>query len=96
MSDIAVIWRSDAITHGPFAVLRSLDEEAKRELQAYLVALDGAEPAAYDMLNPYYGGGYLAVEPDDYAGLDVLTAHNVDAVRLPAAPVDIPAPAQPE
>jgi phosphonate transport system substrate-binding protein len=92
MREIAVIWRSAPIAHGPLAVLNSLEDEAKREMEAYFLTLEAADPAAYDALNPYYSGGYRAVEPDDYAGLAVLTAHNVDAVRLPPAP---PAPAAP-
>ena len=38
------------------------------------------------MLDPFYGGGYAAVDPQDYSGLETLLAQNVDALRLPAAP----------
>ncbi len=86
MADLAVIWRSPPVAHGPFAVLKGLPEADKRGIETYLLGLDATAPAAYDKLDPYYGGGFIAVEPGDYGGLAVLTAHNVDALRLPAAP----------
>ncbi len=54
-----------------------------------------ANPAAYDGLNPFYGGGYAPVDPGDYAGLKVLAAQNVDALRMPKAVAVAPA-ASPE
>jgi phosphonate transport system substrate-binding protein len=95
MSEIGVVWRSSAITHGPFAVSKTLDEALKSQMEAYLVGLDRAAPEAYDMLNPYYSGGYVAVEPEDYSGLQALASQNVDEVRLPPAPPkppEVPAP----
>jgi phosphonate transport system substrate-binding protein len=92
MSDIAVIWRSPAVAHGPFAVLSSLAEEEKRKIEAYLVTLRDTVPAAYDKLSPYYGGGYVAVEPADYDGLQVLADEDVDAVQWPEA---VPEPGDP-
>jgi phosphonate transport system substrate-binding protein len=86
MRDVAVVWRSPPIAHGPFAVLKSLPEEDKRRMEAYLLGLEASAPAAYDKLDPYYGGGFAAVEPADYAGLAVLAAENVDALSLPSAP----------
>lgn len=85
MSDIAIVWRSPPIAHGPFAVLASLDGADKARLEAYLVALDDDLPAAYDALSPYYGGGFMAVEPADYSGLELLAAQDVDAIDWPAA-----------
>lgn len=86
MADLAVIWRSPPVAHGPFAVLKGLPEADKRSIETYLLGLESTSPAAYDKLDPYYGGGFVAVEPGDYGGLAVLTAQNVDALRLPAAP----------
>ena len=86
MADLAVIWRSPPVAHGPFAVLKGLPEADKRGIETYLLGLDATAPAAYDKLDPYYGGGFVAVEPGDYGGLAVLTAQKVDALRLPAAP----------
>ncbi len=54
-----------------------------------------ANPPAYDGLNPFYGGGYAAVEAKDYAGLQLLAAEDVDALHLPKAPSLAPADAGP-
>jgi phosphonate transport system substrate-binding protein len=86
VADLAVIWRSPPVAHGPFAVLKGMPEADKRGIETYLLGLDATAPAAYDKVDPYYGGGFVAVEPGDYGGLAVLTAQNVDALRLPAAP----------
>jgi ABC-type phosphate/phosphonate transport system substrate-binding protein len=85
MSDIAVIWRSPALAHGPFAVISSLAEEEKRKIEAYLLTLSDTVPAAYDRLSPYYGGGYVAVEPGDYDSLQVLAGEDVDAIQWSVA-----------
>ena len=85
MSDIAVVWRSPSIAHGPFAVLESLDDADKATLEAYLLGLNENAPASYDALSPYYGGGFAAVEPADYSGLEVLAAQDVDAIEWPEA-----------
>ena len=86
MNTLAIIWSSPPIAHGPFAVMRTLPEEDKTKIESYLAALSGSNPTAYDTLDPFYGGGYAPVEPQDYAGLETLLAENVDAVRLPGGP----------
>jgi phosphonate transport system substrate-binding protein len=83
MSDIAVVWRSPPITHGPLALLATLPPGDMRRIETYMLGLEDAEPAAYDALNPFYPGGYAAVTPEDFAGLAALAAENVDAVTLP-------------
>jgi phosphonate transport system substrate-binding protein len=83
MSDFTVVWRSAPIAHGPFAVLKTLSDDEKDRLGALLVALEATRPEAYDMLNPFYGGGYAPVDPDDYRGLETLTAQDIDALSLP-------------
>ena len=32
------------------------------------------------MLDPFYGGGYAPVDPQDYCGLETLLAQDVDAL----------------
>jgi phosphonate transport system substrate-binding protein len=81
MNDVEVIWRSAPVAHGPFAVLRTLADEEKSALEDYLLDLEEMEPVAYDRLNPLYEGGYVAVEPENYAGLAVLATQEVDAVQ---------------
>ena len=81
--DVSIVWRSPPIAHGPLAVLRSLPDAEKQALESLLLGLERSEPAAYDRLNPFYGGGYVAVEPDDYSGLAAIATQNVGALRLP-------------
>ena len=91
MDRISIVWRSPPIAHGPFAVLSNMAAADKGRIEAYLLALEARNPAAYDMLNPFQGGGYAAVEPRDYDGVGALIAENVDALRLPAPPATSPA-----
>jgi phosphonate transport system substrate-binding protein len=86
MDRLVVIWSSPPVTHGPFAVLRTLPEADKGKIESYLVALSAGNPDAYDMLDPLYGGGYAPVDPQDYSGLKALLAKDVDALRLPGGP----------
>jgi len=96
MDQIAIVWRSPPIAHGPFAALSTLPEADKEKIASYLSTLYARNPAAYDVLNPFYAGGYSAVDLRDYSGLSVLTTMNVDAVRLPGAPVAESAPPTPD
>ncbi len=86
MDEIAIVWRSPPIAHGPFAVLSTLPDADKAKIASYLSTLYARNPAAYDVLNPLYAGGYSAVDARDYSGLAALTTMNVDAVMLPGAP----------
>ena len=92
MGDLAIVWRSPAIEHGPFALMRTLDEASKIKIQTYLVALVTANPNAYDGLNPFYGGGYAPVDPQDYSGIEILAAQDVDALKIPETAPPLPAP----
>jgi phosphonate transport system substrate-binding protein len=70
--ELAIVWRSPPLGHGPFAVSRSLPEAEKARLEAFLIDLEARDPDAYDALNPYYSGGYVAVNAEDYAGAALL------------------------
>lgn len=95
MQDVAIIWRSLKVAHGPVAVMKSMSDADKQAMEAYLLDLANHNPRAYDAINPYYEGGYVAVEPADYEGLKVLTGEAVEALRLPGAPTaaGLPVPA---
>ena len=86
MDRISIVWRSPPIAHGPFAVLSNMAAADKGRIEAYLLALEARNPAAYDMLNPFQGGGYAAVDSREYDGIAALIGENVDALRLPAPP----------
>jgi phosphonate transport system substrate-binding protein len=79
MDEVAVVWRSPAIAHGPLAVAKALPDEDKRRIEAYLLGLSETLPTAFDLLNPFYPGGYVAVEREDYRGVETLA--RTDAVR---------------
>jgi phosphonate transport system substrate-binding protein len=83
IGDIAIVWRSPPITHGPLALVASLPPGDKRRIETYMLGLEQLEPAAYDALNPFYPGGYAAVGPEDFDGLAALASENVDGLTLP-------------
>ena len=87
MDQLAVIWSSPPVGHGPFAVTRTFTEEDKAKIEGYLSSLSADNPDAYDMLDPFYGGGFTPVDLEDYAGLETLLSQGVDALRLPGSPV---------
>ncbi len=89
MDDFAIVWRSSPITHGPFAVLRTLSDEEQDKIGAFLVTLEATRPEAYDKLNPFYGGGYAPVDSQDYGALETLMAQNLDSLRLPRAAAEV-------
>jgi phosphonate transport system substrate-binding protein len=95
MDQLSVVWQSPPIGHSPFAVLRTLGEDEKMKIATYLRDLATMNPAAYDTLDPFYGGGFAAVGPQDYSGLETLLAQNIEALRLPAAPMMTGATAAP-
>ena len=86
MSRIAVIWHSPAIAHSPFAVLQAVPEDDKSRIERFMLSLATAHPEAYDVLNPFYAGGYATVDAADYSGLAVIASRDVDALALPEAP----------
>lgn len=45
--DVRILWTSDLIPNGPYAVRRSLPEQLKKEIQAALVAMPTRDPAEW-------------------------------------------------
>ncbi|MEM1364129.1 MAG: PhnD/SsuA/transferrin family substrate-binding protein [Pseudomonadota bacterium] len=66
IDDLELVWQSPEIALGPHAVRRNLPVELKGLLQAHLLGLEGAEPAAYDSVSPTLAGGFRAVRTSDY------------------------------
>ena len=96
MDRLAIVWKSPAIEHGPFAVARKLSDSDKTKIETHLIALATDSPDAYDRLNPLYGGGYAPVDPQDYSGMKALIAQNVDELRLAKQEATSPPPAAPD
>jgi phosphonate transport system substrate-binding protein len=82
MSEVLLVWRSPAITHGPVALGASVTDPEKQAIEGYLLGLEQSDPAAYDALNPYYAGGYVPVNQEDYSGIALLAEEDVDAIRI--------------
>ena len=84
--EFVVVWQSPPIAHGPVAVTTSLPAAEKAAIRSYLLGLANSEPAAYDALDPYYGGGYVSIEPKDYAAVELLASERPSTAEPPAAP----------
>lgn len=69
MSDVAIVWRSRRITHGPHAVSKRLPEKLKELLVQSLVKMKDFDGAAYDAVERFHGGGFAEVTQEDYAFL---------------------------
>lgn len=70
--EIAVVWRSQPIRHGPHAVRADLPEELKRRLRSWLLALKDAQPAIYRLIEKEHGGGFVPASASDYEAAGVL------------------------
>jgi phosphonate transport system substrate-binding protein len=86
--EFTVVWQSPPIAHGPVAVTSSLPAAEKAAIRSYLLGLANSEPAAYDALDPYYGGGYVAIEPKDYAAVELLASDRPSTAEPSAASPD--------
>ncbi|PLX37970.1 MAG: hypothetical protein C0606_06910 [Hyphomicrobiales bacterium] len=62
MDEVAIVWRSRLIPHGPHAVRRGLPDALKKLLVAELVRLNELDGAAYDAVERVYGGGFVAAD----------------------------------
>ena len=68
MDRLAVVWRSPPIGHGPFAVCERCRKTTRRGSRATCWRSRPRNPDAYDMLDPFYGGGYAPSIPRTIAG----------------------------
>jgi phosphonate transport system substrate-binding protein len=66
MDDIRIIWQSDMITNGPTVVRADLDEDIKKEYQAFLVNLIKEDPECYGNVAGGEGLGYVEIDHDFY------------------------------
>jgi len=66
-SDMAVIWRSELLRHGPHTLRTGLNPEAATILRAFLVGLKDLSPDVYDLLERHHAGGFAPVAAQDYA-----------------------------
>lgn len=61
-----VIWRSADIPYRLHAVRKDLPDKAKTRLRESLTGLFGANPGAYDAVEPDHGGGFVAARQGQF------------------------------
>jgi phosphonate transport system substrate-binding protein len=72
--DVRVIWTSELIPEGPYAVRKALPEQLKKEIQAALVDMPSRDPALWANISSLYstpatGTRIIAVNDATYDGL---------------------------
>lgn len=72
--DVRVLWTSDLIPNGPYAVRKALPEQFKKEIQAALLAMPVKDPALWANINSLFrtqdsGTVPVAVTDANYDGL---------------------------
>ena len=98
--ELVTLWESPALPSGPVVVRKQLPDSLKRELQAALVELPVADPAAWRLVEAQFadpGTRYVACDDRLYEGLRALWTTAVRPVEGGWAPdgagVGLPAPA---
>jgi phosphonate transport system substrate-binding protein len=61
------VWQSSLIPYRVHAIKRSLAHEAKQLMRTSMLELFDADPAAYDSLEPIFGGGYVTATPEQFS-----------------------------
>lgn len=74
-SELAVIWKSQLLRHGPHTLRAGLDPEVGAVLRAFLVGLKELSPDVYDLLERHHAGGFATVTAQDYsAAVEIVQA----------------------
>jgi hypothetical protein len=82
--ELVTLWESPALPSGPVVIRKKLPESLKRELQAALVALPSADPAAWQLVEAQFadaGTRYVACDDGLYEGLRALGRRRRGRVR---------------
>lgn len=66
---VKVIWESSPVPHPVHAVRKNLAGEAKTILRSVLGNLFATDPLAYDAVEPYFGGGFVAARQSQFDAL---------------------------
>ena len=74
MEEIAIVWSSPLIPHGPLAVAADLPDELKADITAAMIEMANADPDALAAANGVLGGAFVEAPPDLYASLKMLYA----------------------
>ncbi|MCC0809277.1 phosphonate ABC transporter substrate-binding protein [Methylobacterium sp. W2] len=80
-ADFRVVFKSDFLPEGPFAMLASLPDDLKAKIRDALVALPTADKAAFDRLSDGKDQGLTAVTLKDYQPIIEMLKFNDDQRR---------------
>lgn len=75
---VRVIWSSQRIPYGPHAVHRSMPDDLVTALGEFLDQMPATAPGLLDIFEPFYGGGYIIPDPQDYENLHGLVVAGTD------------------
>jgi phosphonate transport system substrate-binding protein len=74
MEEIAIVWSSQLIPHGPLAIAADLPDELKADVTAAMIEMANTDPDALAAANSVLGGAFVEAPPDLYAPLMLLYA----------------------
>lgn len=80
-ADFRVVFKSDFLPEGPFAMLASLPDDLKAKIRDALVAMPAADKAAFDRLSDGKDQGFTAVTLKDYQPIIEMLKFNDDQRR---------------
>ncbi|WP_394691255.1 phosphate/phosphite/phosphonate ABC transporter substrate-binding protein [Hoeflea sp.] len=76
---VRVIWSSQRIPYGPHAVHRSLPDDLVAALGEFLDQMPASAPGLLDIFEPFFAGGYVIADPQDYENLRGLVVTQSDS-----------------
>jgi phosphonate transport system substrate-binding protein len=91
MHAIRIIWRSGLIPNGPHAVRDDLPLEIKNRLRDLLIDMIDDSPAAYEAVEPVFGGGFSPIGHSSYLPLlRLVTPAGQDPMQAPVPKAQAP------
>jgi phosphonate transport system substrate-binding protein len=94
MHQVRILWRSGLIPNGPHAVREDLPLEFKTRLRDLLIELQETSPAAYEAIEPVFGGGFVPMGQSTYLPfLRLATPVGQDPMQPPVRTTAIDPPA---
>ncbi|WP_417422921.1 phosphate/phosphite/phosphonate ABC transporter substrate-binding protein [Hoeflea sp.] len=75
---LRVLWSSQRVPYGPHAVHRSLPDDLVEALGALLDQMPTSAPGLLDIFEPFFAGGYVTPDPQDYRNVAGLVEASSD------------------
>jgi len=73
MEEVAIVWSSPLIPHGPLAIASDLPDDLKADVTAAMIEMANADPDALVATNGVLGGAFVEAPPDLYAPMMLLS-----------------------